>query len=510
MHHDDWQKKGGWPQSGPTEDRNKTLMGGWQEQQQQQQGGQFSQAHYFRRDGQPEAQPAPQPAAQPYDGGRTMYDPYAQERAAEAFGQTPGQPAPQQPYVAQGSDNIPHEVQPPQLPPHAAMPQAAQQYGGQQAHNPYGGVQAYEPPPAPQAHDPYAQQPQNYGGQPQFQQPQNYGGQPQFQQPQNYGGQPQFDQQQAYGQQHQQQAYGGQPQFDQQQAYGQQQNYGQQQQNQQQGGGGFSVGSSMPAFVQNGINGFASGTADSDKARPIAGANATAGSNERMAFIRRTYLHLFGAIAAFVALEFLLFKVEFLYKLIVLPISKFALAGRWQWGVVLAAFVGAGYVAEKWAKSNVSTQKQYMGLGLYILAEVLIFAPLLLIVQYYSAYYTAKHGFNPHILRDAGILTLALFGGLTLSVFVTKKDFSFLRGGLFTATGLAAGIIVMSLIWGFNLGMLFAVAMVALCAGYTLYYTSQVMAYYKPTQHVAAALALFSAIALMFWYVIQILMKLRE
>ena len=52
--------------------------------------------------------------------------------------------------------------------------------------------------------------------------------------------------------------------------------------------------------------------------------------------------------------------------------------------------------------------------------------------------------------------------------------------------------------------------MVILAAGYVLYYTSQVLAHYNPNQYVAAALALFSAVALMFWYVIRILMKLRE
>ena len=71
-------------------------------------------------------------------------------------------------------------------------------------------------------------------------------------------------------------------------------------------------------------------------------------------------------------------------------------------------------------------------------------------------------------------------------------------------------LIVISIIAGFNLGILFSVAMVLLAAGYVLYYTSQVLAHYNPQQYVAAALALFSAVALMFWYIIRILMKLRE
>jgi FtsH-binding integral membrane protein len=56
----------------------------------------------------------------------------------------------------------------------------------------------------------------------------------------------------------------------------------------------------------------------------------------------------------------------------------------------------------------------------------------------------------------------------------------------------------------------FSVAMVVLAAGYMLYQTSQVLAHYHPGQHVAAALALFSSVALMFWYVIRIFLRTRD
>ena len=64
--------------------------------------------------------------------------------------------------------------------------------------------------------------------------------------------------------------------------------------------------------------------------------------------------------------------------------------------------------------------------------------------------------------------------------------------------------------FGFNLGIVFSGAMVALAAGYILFQTSQVLAHYDPQHHVSAALALFSSIALMFWYVIRILLRTRD
>jgi len=140
-------------------------------------------------------------------------------------------------------------------------------------------------------------------------------------------------------------------------------------------------------------------------------------------------------------------------------------------------------------------------------AEALIFVPLLAIVQWKTHDLLARGGAEPHIIRDAAFITLGLFGTLTLSVLVTKKDFSYLRGALAIATGAALATIALSLVFGFNLGLVFSCAMVVLAGAYILYYTSQVLAHFDPRHHVSAALALFSSLALMFWYVIRILLR---
>ncbi len=72
----------------------------------------------------------------------------------------------------------------------------------------------------------------------------------------------------------------------------------------------------------------------------------------------------------------------------------------------------------------------------------------------------------------------------------------------------AFGVIVCSFIFGFTLGLVFSGAMALLAAGAVLYTTSNILHQYHPGQHVAAALALFSSIALLFWYVLQIVMSL--
>lgn len=247
--------------------------------------------------------------------------------------------------------------------------------------------------------------------------------------------------------------------------------------------------------------------AKAPKQRPIAAADATSGRSPRVRFIRLTYLHLLFAILGFAGLLALFMgPLADLFK----PFVTFATDGNWQWGVVLASFMAVSWVADYWASHATSRITQYLGLALYVVAEAIIFVPLLAIVEWKTKAILAQGGEPPNIIRDSAFITLGIFFALTLSVFISRKDFSFLRSGLVMASGAALSLIAMSLIFGFSLGLVFSFAMVLLAAGYILYQTSQVLAHYHPNQYVAAALALFSSVALMFWYVIRIVMKMRE
>lgn len=214
----------------------------------------------------------------------------------------------------------------------------------------------------------------------------------------------------------------------------------------------------------------------------------------RATFIRKTYGHLSAAIAAFVAIEFLLFQIPGIDQ------KVFGLLAQspYMWLVVLGAFMVVSYVADRWARSSTSLGMQYAGLGLYVLAEALIFLPLLL--------FAARAINQPQLIGQAAIITLALFGGLTLVAFTTRKDFSFLGGILKVGFLVALGLIVASVIFGgFDLGLWFSAAMVLLAGVSILYTTSNIIHHYGTTQYVAAALGLFASVALLFWYVLRIL-----
>src|ERR1700687_687698 len=125
---------------------------------------------------------------------------------------------------------------------------------------------------------------------------------------------------------------------------------------------------------------------------------ANAVSAERVAFIRRTYLHLASAILAFAGIDAVLLN---------LPMTEQIVRGMLSvsWLVVLIAFMAVSWIANSWAQSNASRGLQYLGLGLYVVAEAIIFLPLLFIADRYFP--------GQQLIATAGILTLAVFAGLT-------------------------------------------------------------------------------------------------
>jgi len=236
--------------------------------------------------------------------------------------------------------------------------------------------------------------------------------------------------------------------------------------------------------------------------RPIAGATATLGVSDRVAFLRKTYA-LLGA--ALVGLALVTFGMMRYAPETSLAMSRWAFTGTWNWLLVLGMFMIVGYVAERLAWSQTSRNLQYAGLGLAVVAQGMLLQPLLWIVL-------LKFGSGDAmaLIAQAATITLAIFIGLTVTVFVTKKDFSFMRGALVIGSFAALGVILASALFGFSLGVVFIGAMILLMAGYILFQTSLVMSQFPPTAHVAAALMLFSTVATLFWYVLQLLMSLRR
>lgn len=222
---------------------------------------------------------------------------------------------------------------------------------------------------------------------------------------------------------------------------------------------------------------------------------ANAAESEHASFIKRTYVHLAGAIAAFAVIETLLIKSG------VADSFMHLLSGSmWSWLIVLGAFMFVSTVANKWAHSNISREKQYMGLGLFVVAEAIIFMPLI--------YMALMRDSSGTLLQNAAIATVALVAGLTFTAFSTKINFSFMGRFLMIGGFIAMGLILSSILFGFNLGLWFSGAMILFAAASVLYSTSNIIHEYHTEQHVAASLSLFSSVGLLFWYILQFMMSM--
>ncbi|HFC93357.1 MAG TPA: permease [Leucothrix mucor] len=218
---------------------------------------------------------------------------------------------------------------------------------------------------------------------------------------------------------------------------------------------------------------------------------ANAAESERAAFIKRTYLHLGGAIAVFAIIETLLIKSG-----VAVSFMAMLSGSKWSWLIVLAAFMGISMLANSWAHNGLSREKQYMGLALYTLAEAVIFMPLIYMAQARA----------DDVLLHASVITVALVAGLTFTAFSTKINFSFMGRFLMIGGFVAMGVIVAAMIFGFSLGLWFSGAMILFAAASVLYSTSNIIHEYHTDQHVAASLSLFSSVGLLFWYVLQFMM----
>jgi FtsH-binding integral membrane protein len=217
----------------------------------------------------------------------------------------------------------------------------------------------------------------------------------------------------------------------------------------------------------------------------------------RAAFIRKTYWHLAGAITLFAAIEGLLCSMG-----LGLTTVQWLGANKYSWLMVMGAFMLVSWVAERWATNGASQAMQYAGLALYTVAEALIFLPMITLAMLMTG--------DAGLVLQAGLITVAMVIGISTIALTTKKDFSFLGGilkiGGFVALGLIAALFILPI----SLGLWFSAAMIVFASGAILYNTSNLLHRYQPGQHVAASLSLFASVALLFWYLLRLLMSLNR
>jgi len=218
----------------------------------------------------------------------------------------------------------------------------------------------------------------------------------------------------------------------------------------------------------------------------------------RSRIVTRVYANLTGAVVAFAAITALIFATVG-----VVPIATFVHDNAKLVGFALLALcIGGPFIGTALLKANPSRAGQYFLLGFYVLMYVAIFLPIL-------AFAILMVG-SAQLIWQATGLTVALFLALSAAVFMTRKDFSFMRAFLFYAGIASLILIVASLITGFSLGTWFSVAMIVLACGYILYETSDVMLRTPEGAEVLAAVELFASVMMLFYYVLRLVMAFNR
>jgi len=212
----------------------------------------------------------------------------------------------------------------------------------------------------------------------------------------------------------------------------------------------------------------------------------------RAQFIWRTYLHVVLAIVLFALVEVALFQSGIAER-IALPMMN-------NWLLVLGAFMVVGWLATRTAHRVQSQAAQYLGLAGYVAAQAVIFVPLIFVAEYRA----------PGVTQSAAVVTLLGSVALMGVAHITRKDFSFLRGLLVWGGLLALVAIVAAVLFGWQLGTWFSVAMIGFAGAAVLYDTSNILHHYPQDRYVAASLQLFASIALMFWYVLRLMSSSRN
>lgn len=214
---------------------------------------------------------------------------------------------------------------------------------------------------------------------------------------------------------------------------------------------------------------------------------------ERIAFYKKTYAHVAGGVLFFVLFEYLLLQnatiVEF----------TLSMTQGYKWLLLLGGFMLITNYAESTALKTTDKNLQYLAYAGYTFAQAFIFIPLIYIAISYTN--------NFDLLKQAAIVTLGLFAGISSIVFITKKDFSFISAGLSIGFFIAIGLMIAGMLFGFNLGLWFSVGMCVLAGGSILYQTSNLVHKFSNEDYIPAAMGLFASLMLLFWYVLQIFMS---
>jgi uncharacterized protein len=212
----------------------------------------------------------------------------------------------------------------------------------------------------------------------------------------------------------------------------------------------------------------------------------------RTAFMGRVYARLVAGVAAFVLIELYLFTSGLAFT-----ITEFVFSTSWL--LILGGFMVVSWLANSVALRATSPGSQWGGYLLLVAANAVIFAPMLVIAEIQV----------PGTVAAAGQYAVGGFVILSVIAHRSARDFTWLGATLRWFGVLALVAIVLAVLTGSDLGTWFSLAMIGFAGAAILYETQVILRETPPGRETVAAMALFSSLALLFWYVLRLLMSRR-
>jgi len=212
----------------------------------------------------------------------------------------------------------------------------------------------------------------------------------------------------------------------------------------------------------------------------------------RADFMRRVYTRLVAGVAAFVLIEAYLFTSG-----LAVAITEFMFSTSWL--LILGGFMVVSWLANSVALRAATPASQWGGYLLLVAANALIFAPMLVIAELQV----------PGTVAQAGQYAVGGFVVLSVIAHRSSRDFTWLGASLRWFGILALAGIALAVLTGFQLGTWFSLAMIGFAGAAILYETQVILRETPPGRETVAAMALFSSLALLFWYVLRLFMERR-
>jgi len=208
---------------------------------------------------------------------------------------------------------------------------------------------------------------------------------------------------------------------------------------------------------------------------------AEASTDVRMAFVRKVYGLFYMSLLVTVGVGWLCIQPAVLPVMMPLMLP-----------LVIAGFICVLALSFARRVSGVNLVLLY----LFAAIEGAVFGPMLLIINQSA----------PGLPASAALLTVAVFGGLTMYVMISKKDFSYLGGMLFVGliTLIVAGLVLM-FVHSSMLGTLYSVGGVLIFSGYVLYDTSRIMQRLQADEAVSGAVSLYLDFLNLFLFILRLL-----